>query len=54
MNIVLRDISKITSLKTETVKLILKKLEFKNDLEADELVEKNSLKMKFIKKSRRN
>ena len=53
INIVLRDISKITSLKTETVKLILKKLKFKNDLAADELVEEEFFKNEVYKKIRK-
>ena len=50
VNIVLRDISKITSLKIETVKLILKKLELKKDLAVDELVENEFFKNENFKR----
>jgi len=39
-NIIINDISKITSLKTDTVKLILDKIELRNDVSGNELIKK--------------
>ena len=40
-NIIIKDIVKITSLKAETVKMILNKIELKEDLPENELIEEN-------------
>jgi cell division protein FtsA len=52
-NIIIKDISKITSLKTDFIKMILNNIELKEDLTTDELIEDkffNSIDYKKIKK----
>ena len=49
-SIIIKDISKITSLETEVVELILKDIDFKDNLYDDEILEENFLKGKKFRK----
>ena len=49
-SIILKDISKITSLKTDVIELILKDIKFKDNIHDEELLEEKFLKVKHIEK----
>ena len=49
-NIILKDISKITALSIDEIKIILNKIELSDNISEDELIEKNFFKNKIYKK----
>ena len=49
-NILIKDISKVTALNLETVKIILDKIKLSPDISDDETIDKLFLKMKIIEK----
>ena len=53
-NILIKDISKVTALNLETVKMILDKIKLSPDISEDETIDKIFLKMKIIEKLKKN